>query len=380
MPGGRVPEIVPVGLDDRRGIKRFVTSHYRYYRDDPNWVAPLLIDHLERLNPRKNPYLAHSAAQPFIAVREGEIVGRITAHENTQHVAYHDEPVGFFGFFESVNDQAVADALFDAASDWLSKRDLETIRGPASFSVNGDPIGLLIDGFDSPPVVGMPYNPPYYATLVERAGFAKAQDLYAYSFPIDGDVPARIERIAHTALKDPRLSIRRPDMKRYREEVEHLKLIYNEALALNWGAVPMTDGEFEHFAKELKLAVDPQVTFIAEYDGQPVGLSMVFVDMNQALKSANGRLFPFGLLAILARRRSIHSARLPVLGVLEPYRSKGIDAAFYYKSMIAARKRGYRHAELSWILESNDRMTRILDHMGLSIYKTYRMYDRAISS
>ncbi len=370
--------IVPVDPTSRRQVKRFIKFHYRIYKGDENWVAPLIIDYLERLNPRKNPYFNHSKVQPFLAVKDDVVVGRLTAHENTQHVAFHDEPVGFFGFFESIDDQEVADALFAAAARWLGERGLERVRGPASFSVNGDPVGLLVDGFDSPPVLGMAYNPRYYQRLVENAGFEKVQDLFAYYFPVNGEVPDTVRRIAERALRDPKLVIRKPDMKRYRDEIDGLRFIYNEALKMNWGAVPMTDEEFDHFSKELKLAVDPKLTFIAEYEGEPVGLSMVFVDMNKALQPAHGRLFPFGLLKILAKKRSIEWARLPVLGVLEKHRMKGIDAVFYYKSMIEGVKRGYRHGELSWILESNRMMMKILRHLGPEIYKTYRMYERPI--
>ena len=372
-------EIVPVDLANRREVKRFIKFHYSVYKGDSNWVAPLIVDYLEKFNPKKNPYIGHSRVQPFLAIRDGNIVGRITAHENTQHVAYHNDKVGFVGFFECIDDVAVARTLFDAAGKWLVERGLEVMRGPASFSVNGDPIGLLVQGFDSPPVVAMPYNPNYYEQLFVESGFTKAQDLYSYYYAIDGSVPERIERIARRALRNPRIVIRKPDMKHYREEIDKLKFLYNSALADNWGAVPMTDAEFDHFSKDLKLAIDPEMTYIAEYDGQPVGLSLIFADMNQAIKPANGRLLPFGLARILIKKRSINCARLPVLGVMEQYRVKGIDAIFYYKSMQTGYRRGYRHGDVSWILESNSKMRIILERSGMEIYKIFRVYDRNLS-
>lgn len=367
-----------VDLSSKRQVKSFIKFHYDVYDGDENWVAPLIVDYLERLDRRKNPYFDHSAVQPFLAFRGDRIVGRITAHENNQHVAYHKEPVGFFGFFECTNDAEVAAALFDAAAGWLKERGLETMRGPASFSVNGDPVGLLVDGFDRPPVVGMPYNPQYYVDLMESAGFQKVKDLLAYHFSIQPEPPRLVQKIADRAMSDPKLTIRNPDMKHYLEEIDRVKVVYNEAWSENWGAVPMTDEEFAHFSKELKLAVEPDLTFIAEYDGRPVGMSMVFHDMNQAMKPARGRLLPFGLLKILAGKRKITMLRLPVLGVMEGYRRRGIDAAFYAKSMEAGVRKGYKEAELSWILEDNAVMNKTLRQMGMTIYKTYRLYDRAI--
>ncbi|MAG13741.1 MAG: N-acetyltransferase [Spirochaetales bacterium] len=372
-------EIRRVDFGNKRQIKKFIKFHYLIYKNDPNWVAPLIVDYIDKFNLKKNPYFLHSQAQLFLAYRDGSIVGRICAHENTNHVKYQKEPVGFFGFFECINDQTVADALFGSASAWLQDKNLETMRGPASFSVNGDPVGLLVECFDMPPVVGMAYNPPYYQQLLEKSGFEKAQDLLAYRFAVSKPEPSIITKIAERVLKDPKLIIRNPNMKQLRKEVEKLKFLYNEALANNWGAVPMTEEEFEHFSDELKLAVDPDLTFIAEYDGKPIGLSMVFVDMNRAMQSAKGRLLPFGLLKILLNKKKVDWARLPILGVVEEYRARGIDAVFYVKSMEGGYKKNYRHGELSWVLESNAMMNRILKHLDLKVYRTYRMYDRDIS-
>jgi GNAT superfamily N-acetyltransferase len=371
-------QIVPIDLQNRKKIKQFINFHYAIYKDDPNWVAPLIVDYLERLNPKKNPYFLHSEVQPFIAVRDGRIVGRITAHENTRHVEYHKEKVGFFGFFECEDDQEVANGLFFAAANWLREKGLDTMRGPASFSVNGDPVALLVDGFDSPPVIGMSYNPSYYEGLIAGSGFEKAQDLYAYHFAISKEVPERFRHIAERAMRDPKLNLRRTKLKNLKIEIENLKFIYNEAWSENWGAVPMTDEEFDHFAGELKLAVDQDVTIIAEYDGKPVGLSMVFKDFNQALKPVNGRLLPFGIIKLLRARKKINICRVPILGVLEPYRNRGIDVALYVKSMDYGYQKGYRESEMSWILESNSMMISILEHMGMKLYKTYRIYDRDI--
>ena len=320
----------------------------------------------------------HSKVQPFLAYKNGNIAGRITAHENNNHVAYHHEKIGFFGFFECIDDQDVANELFNAAAKWLKDRGLTAMRGPASFSVNGDPIGLLVDGFDSTPIVGMVYNPKYYISLFEKAGLLKSQDLFAYRFDITKKGSEKLKGIVARALKDPKLTIRTARKKDIKKELDKLKFIYNEALANNWGAVPMTEDEFEHFSGELKLAVDEDMTHIAEYDGKPVGLSLVFRNFNEALQSARGRLFPFGLIKILLKQKKISWVRVPVLGVLEPYRNRGIDIIFYSRMMEIGFKKGYQFGELSYILESNSNMNSIIQRLGSDIYKTYRLYDRAL--
>ena len=359
-------------------LKKFIKMHYDIYRGDPNWVAPLIVDFLERLHPEKNPYLHINDSRLFMAFRDGKPVGRISAHENTMYVEYRKEPVGFFGFFECVDDQAVADALFAAAAGFLKEKGCKILRGPVSHSVNGDPVALLIDGFDSPPVVGMSYNPKYYVDLFESSGFSKIQDFYAFHIPVTGQFAGHISKIAERALKNPRVNIRKSSMKQFDKEAMNLRFLYDEALQNNWGASPWTEENYLYSAKEMKLAIDPDLTFIAEYDGQPAGLALVFKDMNQALIKARGRLLPFGLLKILLNRNKITIARLPVLGVLEKYRNLGIDVALYILSHRAGFEKGYKDGELSWVLESNTMMIRILEHLGTKVYKTYRMYDRAI--
>ena len=359
-------------------LKGFIKFHYSIYRNDKNWVAPLMVDYLERLNPKKNPYFWHSEGKLFLAYKNGVPAGRLTAHENNQHVNYHKDKVGFFGFFECINDQEVADALFKSAGDWLAQRGLDTLRGPASLSVNGDPVGLLVDGFDSPPVLGMAYNPRYYPTLLENAGFVGAQDLLAYG--LDVVKPnEKLVRIGDRILRDPKIRLRTPDMKNFMEEVRQLFFLYEEALSKNWGAVPLTPEELEHFSKDLKLGVDPRLTFIAEYEGKPIGLALVFKDMNQATKPAKGRLLPFGIVKILLGQRKVDIVRVAILGVLEEHRHRGFDIAMYSELMKEGIKIGYKRAELSWILESNAMMNKILVHLGMEKYKTYRMYDRQIA-
>jgi len=313
-----------------------------------------------------------------MAFRGEEPVGRISAHENTQHSQVHKDGAGFFGFFECVNDQPVANALFDAAANWLRGRGLETMRGPMSFSVNHE-VGLLIDPFDEPPFIRMTYNPPYYAGLIEGCGLRKIQDLYAYAMFESEDFPKRLRDIAGFVLEDPKLVVRTMDVRDFKNERDRIKKIYTEAWSENWGAVPLTEEEFDHIVGEFKLIYDRDLSFIAEYDGKPAGLSLVLPDMNQALKKAGGRLFPFGLLKILWHRRKITSWRMPVLGVLKKHRMRGIEAVFCCRTYDAAKKnRNYRKCELSWILESNTAANSLLRKMGARRSKAYRIYEKQL--
>ena len=296
---GSVPvSIRPIELGNRRQLKTFIKFPWRIYRDDPNWVPPLILDQLQFFTPGKNPYFSHSTAQLFMAFRGDEPVGRISAHENNQHIRVHKDGAGFFGFFECIDDQAVANALFDAASTWLSERGLKTMRGPVSFSVNHE-VGLLLDAFDEPPLIRMTYNPPYYAGLIEGYGLQKIQDLYAYVMFESEEIPERLRGISDLVLEDPKLVVRTVDVRDFKNEMERIKKIYAEAWSENWGAVPLTEEEFDRIVGEFRLIYDRDLFFIAEYDGEPAGMSLVLPDMNQALKKAGGRLFPLGLLKML---------------------------------------------------------------------------------
>jgi hypothetical protein len=370
--------IHPIELGNRRQLGKFIRFPWKIYQNDPNWVPPLIFEQRQFFTPGKNLYLSHSKAQLLMAFRGEEPVGRISAHENTQHSQVHKDGAGFFGFFECVNDQPVANALFDAAANWLRGRGLETMRGPMSFSVNHE-VGLLIDPFDEPPFIRMTYNPPYYAGLIEGCGLRKIQDLYAYAMFESEDFPKRLRDIAGFVLEDPKLVVRTMDVRDFKNERDRIKKIYTEAWSENWGAVPLTEEEFDHIVGEFKLIYDRDLSFIAEYDGKPAGLSLVLPDMNQALKKAGGRLFPFGLLKILWHRRKITSWRMPVLGVLKKHRMRGIEAVFCCRTYDAAKKnRNYRKCELSWILESNTAANSLLRKMGARRSKAYRIYEKQL--
>lgn len=364
-------------LGNRRQLKQFITFPWKIYRDDPNWVPPLIFNQLQFFTPGKNPYFAHSKAQLFMAFRGEEPVGRISAHENSQHIRVHKDGVGFFGFFECIDDHTVGQALLDAASNWLWERGLKTMRGPLSFSVN-DEAGLLIDAFDEPPLIRMTYNPPYYVGLIEGYGLQKIQDLYAYAMFESDDLSESVRGIADAALEDPKLAVRTINERDFRNEMEKIGKIYAEAWSENWGAVPLTDDEFDRIVDELKLITDRDLFFIAEYDGEPAGMSLVLSDVNEALKKAGGRLFPLGLLKILWHRRKIKSMRMPLMGIRKEYRMKGIDAVFCCRTYDVVKKKGPRKIELSWILESNTAANAVLKKMGARRSKTYRIYEKQL--
>ncbi len=377
--------IIPVTSPQQR--QEFVRFPWHLYRHDPNWVPPIFGDRLKLLDPQKHPFWEHGEFQLFLALRGDQVVGTISAHLNHRHNQVHGDKVGFFGFFEAIEDQAVAGALLDAAAGWLRARGMEAIRGPESPSQNEE-CGLLIEGFELPPVVMMTYNPPYYQRLIEQAGFQKAQDLYAWDIRTDifdhdiQKLPAKFLRVAEQARQRANLVVRKIDMKHFEREVEIAKQVYNLAWEKNWGFVPMTDHEIEHLGNELKFIIDPDLVYIAEVDGRPAGISLGVPDVNLALLKArpqpNTWSFPLTVLKLLWHRRTINAFRLMIMGVVPEYREMGIDAIFYVETARTAFAKGYDRCEMSWILESNDMMNRIIERLGGRIYKRYRLYEKPL--
>jgi GNAT superfamily N-acetyltransferase len=377
--------IVPVTTEEQR--RTFASFPWRLYRDDPNWVPPIFGDRLKLLDPARHPFWEHAEQQLFLAMRGQEVVGTISAHVNHRHNEVYKDKVGFFGFFEVVEDYAVAKALLDAAADWLRARGMDAIRGPENPSQNEES-GLLIDGFGLPPVVMMTYNPRYYQTFIEQAGFPKAQDLYAWDILtniFDYDVqnlPRKFVRVADEARKRPNLVLRKMDMKHFDREVELAQAVYNQAWEQNWGFVPMTDHEFEQLGEDLKFIIDPDLVYLAEVDGKIAGFSLGVPDANQALLKARPRpnnwSFLWTVVKLLLAKRKINSFRLVAMGVVPEYRTLGIDALFYVETARQAFRKGYQRCEMSWILESNDMMNRIIERLGGKVYKTYRIYQKPL--
>lgn len=365
-----------VEVASRRDEGLFLTFPERLYRGSPHWVPPLLVERRAFLDPRKNPFFEHGEVKLFLA-RDGEGVvrGRIAAVVNHLHLEVHGDGVGFFGLFECESDQGVARRLFDAAAAFLRARGLRVMRGPASLSVH-DEIGLLTDGYDSPPAILMPYNPPYYRDLVEAYGFERVMALWAYrAEDRDGTIPDRLTQGVALARRRHGYSVRPIDLRRLDEDLGRIHEVYNEAWRDNWGAVPMTRRELDHVAGLLRWFGDPELCLIAEVGGETAGFSLSLPDLNQVLIKVGGRLLPLGLLRLLWHRRRIDTVRMLAMGVLRKFRYMAIDVCLYHETIRRGLAKGYRQLEMSWVLESNVPMNRVLQKLGARIAKTYQIYD-----
>ena len=323
---------------------------------------------------KNNPFYKHATMEMFLAERDGEAVGRIAAIINDNHNKEHNENIGFFGFFESYNDQSVANALFDAAATWLRSKGATAMRGPASPSVN-DEYGLLIDGFQYPPAILMAYNPPYYQTLIETYGFTKAKDLYAYYVCDEKVFTDKLTRVSEIVKNKSGVVFRSLNMKRFDEEVKIIRELYNRGWEHNWGDVPMTEEEFAYVAKDLKAIVDPELVIIAEVRGKPVGFGMSLPDYNMILKkNKRGWLIPAIIRMILYKKR-IDFIRIVILGVVPEFLNSGIGGVLFYETARRAVKQGYPRGEASWVLEDNVMMNRGAELLRGERWKTYRVYE-----
>ncbi len=370
-------------VTDRRGLLSLIEFPFKLYRGDPNWVPPLVEERRDFFDAKKNPFYEHARYQLFLARRGNEIVGTIGAVVDDNHNQFHHEKAGAFGFFETIDDQEIADSLLSAAEDWVRGQGMTVIRGPLNFSTNQE-IACLVDGFDTPPMVMMTYNPRYYPRLIEGHGYAKAMDTYAYISCLAEDfenAPPKLWHVAEKAAQRAAIRVRKVNMRELGKEVPLLKQVYNQAWQYNWGFVPMTEHELDYLVAGLKAIVDPNLVFVAETaDGKPAGISIALPDVHQALRwSGGGHMFPFGLAKFLWQRRKIDQCRLLIMGVVEEYRSMGIDAIFYAETTKSAMAHGYKQIESSWILESNTMMNRILARLGARRYKTYRIFEKPLA-
>ena len=365
-------------ISDAPGLDQFIRFPWKVYKGNPNWVPPLLSE-VKFILSHKNPFFEHAEAAYFLARKNGEVVGRIAAIIDRNHIALHNERAGFFGFFECMPDPDIADSLLRAASNWLKARDIGVMRGPMNPSTN-DECGFLLEGFDSPPMIMMTYTPAYYLDYMERCGLTKAKDLYAY-ISVIADVSAgdRLERLAAVVRqKMPGLVVRPANMKKFRSELNAVKDIYNSAWSHNWGFVPMTDKEIESMAKRLKPLIVPELLIMAEVDGNPAGFYMAVPDYNQVLSRINGRLGPIEIMKFLWYSRKISDIRVLTMGVKEEYRKRGIEGLLYLESFKAAKRKGYQRAEMSWVLEDNTLMQKGCEFMGGKVYKKWRIYEKSL--
>ena len=369
-------------VSGRQDLDAFIKLPWRIYAGDPNWVPPLLRLQRELLSPRHNPFYRHADVQLFLARRDGQVVGRISAQVDREHNRYHNERTGFFGFFECQNDLAVASGLLVAAESWLCERGMDRARGPLSFSINGE-VGLLVEGFDSPPHILTPYNPPYYAELLLGCGYAKARDLYAWRWERQ-PVPEGPARMVAELRQRPEVRVRRANLRHFEAEVRTILDLYNDAWSENWGFVPATEAEAERMAHDLRLIIDPQIVPFVEIDGQAAGVALALPNLNEAIHDLDGKLFPFGLLKLLWRLkvRRPQSGRLLLLGIRKEFRSRRYAGLAYLlcdEIYRGAAARGYEWAEFSWTLEDNKLINSMITKIGCRRYKTYRIYEKMLT-
>jgi len=369
-------EITPVR--GPRDLESFIRLPETLYKNDPTFVPMLRSSERKMLDPKRNPFYEHAEAEHFLARRDGRIVGRVSAIRNRAHEEIHRDKTGFFGYFDAEDDAEAARSLLATAEDWNRSRGLERILGPVNPSTN-DPCGTLVEGFKWPPFVLMTGNPPYTPGLIEGAGYARAKDLLAYFLPANEASHDKVKKVAAAVKSRGDVMLREIDLSRFDEELALVMEIYNDAWSKNWGFVPMTAAEIRFTADDLKAVVLPELAYFAFLDGKVVGFSFALPDINQSMKRAKGRLFPFGWFWFLKPvLRKIPVFRILALGVRKEHQQLGIGTLFYERYIDMALARGYRGAELSWVLEDNELMNRPLRHMGARPYKKYRIYEKSL--
>jgi len=364
----------------RRDLNTFVHLPWAIYRNHPLWVPPLKFDVRNRLDRGKNPFFEHAEAEYWLAFRDGDPVGRITAHYDRNFNRFQHNEWGMFGWFEARDDPLVAGALLDAAEEWLRDRKRDRMVGPLSFSTNDQDAGLLVDGFDREPLILNQWTQPYYPALLEGAGLTKAMDLYMWELWVDdrASVHPAIMRMAEEVKTKHGIDVRGMRKRDLRSEVDRFLEVYNEAWERNWGFVPLTDEEVRHYAKELKPILDENWAFIAEKDGETVGAALTLPDYNQVLKHLNGRLLPIGWAKALYWRRKINRVRVFALGVKAKHQHTGVAAKLYTEHFDSAARTPQKGGEMGWILETNRSMNRAMEGMGGKIVSTYRLFEKEL--
>ena len=382
----KVPETQIAPASTKAELEEFVTFPWKVYRGDPYWVPNLLSEQRKLLDREKNPFFEHAEAAFFLARQNGEVVGTIGAFSNYLYNEIHEDNAGFFGFFEVLEDPGTAAALLKTAEEWAREAGHDQILGPMQYSTN-DELGLLVDGFDDPPRFRMTYNPPRYQGYIESAGYEKAMDLWAYKVGVRDlveNMPEKVSRVGEKILKRRNLSVRGVDLKQLDREVDLALKIYNAAWAPNWAAVRFTEKEIHLVAEELKQILDPDLVLIVERDGEAVAFALAVPDLNQPLLKAYPRPGfpePLTLLKLLWHwkvRGNIKWIRAYALGVLPEYQGQGLESILFLKLAEAAHRKGFELSEASWILEDNDKINRSIQMLGGEVYKTYRIYQKAL--
>ena len=354
------------------------------YRSDSAFVRPLDMDLKDRLSPRKNPFFEHGEAALFCAYRNGKPVGRCTASIDREHLDRYKDATGFFGFIDTVDDDEVARELLARAETWLRGKGMKRARGPVSLNINEE-LGCLVEGFDTPPYLMMPHHRPYQGGLIERAGYAKAKDVFAWSYKV-GEMNHRVRK-AHDEIKNlPEVSVRRMSLANIDRDVDLLLEIFNETWSENWGFVPSTRAEARKMASDFKLLLMPDITCIVNIDGEPAAMALALPNLNELVRDLDGKLMPLGLPKLLWRLKvkGPKSARLILLGIRKKYRLirkyAGLSVFMYAEMNDGAKRLGIEKGELSWTLEDNGRVNAGIAFMGAKHYKTYRVYEKALAS
>jgi len=358
-------------------LRRFIRLPFRLYKDEPKWVAPLIFERKQFLSRSKNPFFEHGRAEYFLALRDGKVVGRITAQVDDNFQRFQDNHWGQFGFFECEDDPEAARSLLDTAEAWLRGQRCDRMVGPSDFTTN-DECGVLLEGHERPPLILSPWTHPYYPALLEGAGMAKAMDLLMWELVITGKdrVNPVIWKLADQV--EPRYGVKvRPFRKRDLDaEVDRFMEVYNSAWEKNWGFVPLTEHEVRHYAKTLKPFLDQNWAYVAEKDGETVGAALTLPDYNQVLRHMNGRLLPVGWAKALRHWRDVDRVRVFALGVKPEWQHTGVAAKFYERHFDAAERTRQKSGEMGWILETNKNMNRAMEAMGGKVVRRFRMYER----
>jgi hypothetical protein len=369
---------------DKKLLRAFLDVVDRIYVDDPNYVRSLDMDVSDRLNPKKNPFFEAGEAEGWLAFRGGEPVGRISASIDRLHLERYRDDAGFFGFFDTIEDEEVARALLDAAASWLRARGMRVMRGPFSLSINEE-CGCLVEGFDTPPMIMMPHHRPYQGGLLERAGLVKCKDLFAWTYDI-GTVPPRAQKAHDEIAAMPEVTTRPLDMKNLARDVRLVMNVFNDAWSDNWGFVPTTPAQVEKMAEDLKLLAMPELTKLTFIDGEIAAVALALPNLNELIADANGKLFPFGAVKLLWRLKVTGSktGRLVILGIRKRWRNvrrlAGLSAYLYVAMNQSAHLLGMKRGELGWTLEDNAPINVGIKLMGGRVYKKYRIYERSIEA
>jgi len=370
-----------VKVEGKNELNKFIRLPWSLYKDDPNWVPPLVLERRMQLSP-KNPYFEHAKFCSWITYRAGKPVGRISAQIDRLHIDRYQDATGFFGMLEAEDNSQTFRTLLGTAENWLRNQGMQRISGPFNLSINQE-LGLLVDGFDTPPSLMMGHARPYYADRIEEDGYQKEKDLLAYIINTDSKLTAAAKRIA--ARTKNRIHIRGLQKSNFINELEIIRNIFYDAWSQNWGFIPWTEAEFEHLGKDLKMLADEELVKIAEVDGKPSAFMVVLPNINEIIRDLNGRLLPFGWLKMLWRLKVKYpkSARIPLMGVRSQYHNSLMGAALAFGIFADVQqpglKRGIKEVELSWILEDNMRMRNIIEFISGRVYKTYRIYSKQLT-